>query len=157
MKFIKKHLTAIIVVLVCLILLILAGFAVYRMFYPSNDKSVYGDRLNNAPDVTDEAINKIKEELNATELVNSITYKQSVTTLKFFIDVKEDVKIAKAKELGDIVIKGLEAKVVEFYDIAVYLTQNNGEMKEYPAIGQHAKASKEFNWVVNKEVSSSEE
>lgn len=157
MKFIKKHLTAIIVVLVCLILLILAGFAVYRMFYPSNDKSVYGDRLNNAPDVTDETINKIKEELNATDLVNSVTYKQSVTTLKFFIDVKEDVKIAKAKELGDIVIKGLETKVVEFYDVAVYLTQNSGEMKEYPAIGQHAKASKEFNWVVNKEVSSSEE
>ena len=157
MEFIKKHLTAIIVALVCLVLLILAGFAIYRMFYPSNDKSVYGDRLSNAPQVTDEAINKIKEDINATELVNSVTYNQSVTTLKFFIDVKEDVKIAKAQELGDIVIENLESKVLEFYDIAVYLTQNNGEMKEYPAIGQHAKSSKAFSWVVNKEVSSSEE
>ena len=47
--------------------------------------------------------------------------------------------------------------IIDFYDIAVNLTQNEGEMIDYPAIGQKAKNSKVFNWVLNKEVSDSEE
>lgn len=157
MKFIKKHLTAIVVTIVCLILLILAAFAVYRMFYPSNDKSVYGDRLGGAPEISNEDISSIKDKINDTEFVNTIEFKESVKTLKFYIDVKGDVKIEDAKDLGDIVLEGFSADVVEFYDIAIYLTQKTGKMEEYPAIGQNAKGSKKINWVVNKEVLDSEE
>ena len=43
MKFIKQYKTVLILLVISLFLIILAAFAVYRMFYPSNDKSVYGD------------------------------------------------------------------------------------------------------------------
>ena len=157
MKFIKKHLTAIIVTLICILLLILAGFAVYRMFYPSNDKDIYGKRLENAPQINNEIILKIKDEVLESKLVNTIEYNTNVKTMKFYIDVKEDTKITKAQELSNIVIKNLSDDIVNFYDISIYLTQKNGEMVEYPAIGYHAKESNKFNWVVNKEVKTNEE
>ena len=154
MKFIKRHITAIIVTIVCLILMILAAFAVYRMFYPSNEKSVCGDR-GNGPEITDSVLSNIKD----NEIVNSASYQLGLceTTIKFYIDVKDDVKIKDAQELGDIIIENLGASSIEFYDAAIYVTQKTGEMKEYPAIGQKAKGSKKINWDVNKEVSDSEE
>jgi len=156
MKFIKKHLTAIVVILIVISLLVLAGFAVYRMFYPSNDKSVYGNRLDGAPEISNEVITKIKEELNNSKIINTVEYNKTVKTMKFYIDVKEDTKIAASQELGNIVIKNLSDDILKFYDISIYLTQKNGQMKEYPAIGYHAKESNKFNWTINKEVEDSE-
>lgn len=157
MKFIKKHLTAIIVTLICLILVILAAFAVYRMFYPSNDKSIYGKRLDNAPLISDDVISKIKEKLNNSKIVNTIEYNTSVKTMKFYIDVKENTKIENSKKLSEIIIENLNEDIIKFYDISVYLTQTSGDNKEYPAIGYHAKGTDKFNWVINKEVDNSEE
>lgn len=159
MNFIKKHLTAIIVTLVCLILLVLAGYAVYRMFYPSNDKSVHGDRGVGAPTITDTDFATVSEKIYDTDLVNKISHNisSSNTTIKFFIDVKADTKIKDAKEIEDIVLENFSADVIEFYDITINLTQKEGNMVDYPAIGQKAKNSKVFNWVLNKEVSDSEE
>lgn len=157
MKFIKKYKTALIIAFVCILLMVLAFFAVYRMFYPSNDKSVYGNRLDNAPIISDEVISKIKEDLLKTELIESFEYKTSVKTMKFYIDVKSTTKVDKAKNLSETIIANLTDDITNFYDISIYLTQKNGENVEYPAIGYHAKGEKTFNWVVNKEVSDIEE
>lgn len=159
MNFIKKHLTAIIVTLVCLVLLALASVAVYHIFYPSTDKSINGDRGAGAPLVTDTDFATVIEEINETELVNKVTYNisSSNTTIKFFIDVKSDAKIKSVKKIGDIILEGFNADVIDFYDISINVTQSEGEMVDYPAIGQKAKNSKVFNWVLNKEVSDSEE
>lgn len=157
MKFIKKHLTAIIVTFICLLLVILAAFAVYRMFYPSNDKSVYGNRLDNAPEISSEMISKIKEKMINSEIVNTIDYNTTVKTMKFYVDVKDNTKIESAKKLSNIVIENLTDDIINFYDISIYLTQKNGKMKEYPAIGYHSKGDDKFNWVINKEVEDSEE
>lgn len=157
MKFIKKNLTAIIVIIVCLILMILASFAVYRMFYPSNDKSVYGDRSEGFEQISEETINKIEDEIVKTNLVNSVTHKYnaSKTSLIFFIDVKDTTKIDEAKKLNEYVINNLNKDILGTYDITINLTQKTGTMVEYPAVGQHSEGSK-FYWVINKEVEDSE-
>lgn len=156
MKFIKRHLTALIITFICLLLIVLAALAVYRMFYPSNDKSFYGDRLNDAPEIGSEMISKIKEEMIDSEIVNTVEYNTTVKTMKFFIDVKDNVKIVKAQGLSSIIIKNLNDEIIKFYDISIYLTQKTGEMEEYPIIGYHPKESDAFNWVINKEVNDSE-
>ena len=151
MEFIKKHKVVLVITLVCLILMFLAGFAVYRMFYPSGGKRVYGDRLKNAPEIDTAVINQIKDEMTDTGLVNNIDYITSVTTMKFFIDVKSDTKVEDAQKLTDIILEKLSTKVISFYDIAVYLTQNDGDNPLYPASGYHSNDGEVFNWVLNKE------
>jgi len=150
MNFIKKHKAPLIIILICLILIVLAGFAVYRMFYPSGDKSIYGDRLKNAPVIENETINEIKDELINTNLVNNVDYKTSVRIMKFFIDVKNETSIDDAKALTSIVIEKLNSKVISFYDIEIYLTQKEGTDSSYPAIGYHNKDSEQFSWTINK-------
>ena len=158
MNFIKKHITAIIVTIVCLILIILAAFAVYRMFYPSNAKSVCGDRAASIS-VTNDEINLVKESIEATDLVNSVTYyiNDCSTTIKFFIDVKSDTKVKDAYEIGDVITKEFSADIIKAYEIDINLTQKEGNIKDYPAVGKKAKESEIIYWVLNKEVQSNEE
>ena len=156
MKFIKKHITAIIVIFICLLLMIFAAFAVYRMFYPSNNKSVYGKRLDEAPEIKNELISEIKNEISEFESVNSISYSKVAVTMKFFVDVKENVKIADAKKIGDSILSKLDSAITGFYDVEIYLTQKEGEFEEYPAIGHHSKSSEQISWVLNKDGESNE-
>ncbi len=157
MKFIKKYRTILILLVVCLLLMVLAAFAVYRMFYPSNDKSVYGDRLNGAPTITEDIINKIKEEIEDYDFVESFKYRTSVKTMVFNIDVASGTKIDKAQKLSEEIINNLTSDIIDFYDISLYLTQKDGDSVDYPAIGYSSKGSKNFMWTLNKEVSDSEE
>lgn len=158
MEFLKRHLTAIIVTIVCLVLIGLAGVAVYRMFYPSNEKSVCGDR-GSGPVISDEVMVLIKDGIMDTELVNSFNYHYNLceTTIKFYIDVKDDTVFKDVKDFGDIIVENFSADIIEFYDTSIYVTQKTGEEVEFPAIGQRAKGSKVTIWVTNKEVSDSEE
>ena len=150
MEFIKNHKATVAVAIVCFILVILAGFAVYRMFYPSSDKSVYGDRLENAPEIDNAVIEQIKNEMEKTGLITSVEYKTNVRTMKFFVDVKTSTKIKDAEKIATIILEKLSTKVIGFYDITIYFTQTDGSSEEYPAIAYHSKDSEAFHWVTNK-------
>ena len=149
MEFIKKHKAALIVTLICLILLLLAFFAIYRMFYPSNSESVYGDRLENAPEIDNAVIEQIKNDINDTGLVTDVRYETNVATMKFFIDVKSDTKLEEVQKIGDMIINTLSTKVVAFYDIEIFLDDPSDANSSYPAIGYHSKNSSEFSWIDN--------
>lgn len=157
MKVLKKYKTALLVTLICLILIVLAGFAVYRMFYPSGDKSVYGDRLQGSPLVSSEVISGIKTKIMETNLVNKVDYESNVRIMKFFIDVKKNTEITKAQNLSKILLDNLSLEILTYYDLEIYLTQNEGDNKSYPAIGYHSKDASFVSWTVNKEGVGNEE
>lgn len=146
MKYIEKNKTAVIVGVICLVLFILMAFAIYRMFYPSNG-SVYGDRLDGAPEIDKAVIEKIKNQIVDTNLVEEVNYETNVVTMKFFVSVKDSTKLDDAKKIGDIILDTLSTKVINFYDIEIYLTNEKNE--EYPAIGYHSKNASSFSWIDN--------
>ena len=146
MKFMKKNKTIVIVGIICLVLFILMAFAVYRMFYPSSG-SVYGDRLDNAPEIDNAVIEQIKSKIMDSNLVEEVKYETNVAVMKFFISVKDSTKLDDAQKLGDIILDTLSTKVTSFYDIEVYLTNENNE--QYPSIGYHSKSASSFSWTNN--------
>ena len=146
MKFMKKNKTIVIVGIICLVLFILMAFAIYRMFYPSSG-SVYGDRLDNAPEIDNAVIEQIKNKINDTNLIEEVQYETNVVTMKFFISVKDSTKLADAQKLGDIILDTLSTKVTNFYDIQIYLTNEKND--EYPSIGYHSKNASSFSWIDN--------
>lgn len=146
MKFMKKNKTIVIVGIICLVLFILMAFAVYRMFYPSSG-SVYGDRLDNAPEIDNAVIEQIKSKIMDSNLVEEVKYETNVAVMKFFISVKDSTKLADVQKLGDIILDTLSTKVISFYDIEVYLTNENNE--QYPSIGYHSKSASSFSWTNN--------
>ena len=146
MNYIKKNKTTVIVAIICLVLVVLMGVAVYRMFYPSNG-SVYGDRQENAPEIDNVVNEKIKNKIMDSDLVEEVNYNTNVTTMKFFIKVKDSAKLEKVQALSDIILDTLSTKVVSFYDIEIYLTNENNS--SYPSIGYHSKNAESFSWTNN--------
>lgn len=156
MKFIKKNKVPFIIALICFLLIILASFAIYRMFYPNGSKNLYGDRLENAPEVDNAVIEQIKNNISNTGLVEEVNYRTNVRIMKFFITVKDTAKMEDAKKIGDEILNKLSEKVKTFYDIEIYLAKSSAS-GDFPAIGYHSKNEKVFNWVLNKEVTTNEE
>lgn len=153
MNFIKTHKNALIVVLTCLVLMILALVAIYRMFYPNSSKSVYGDRTAGAPQIDSAIIEKIKNEITEKDITNSVSYRLDGVIMKFFIDTKKDTKVPDAQQLTDVILDNLALSITDFYDIQVYMTQTEKEdAVEFPMIGYHSKDAKEFTFVLNKKV-----
>ena len=150
MKFIKKHKVGIIISVICLILVVLAAVAIYSIFNPNSSKTVYGDRLEGEPEISNEVIDGIITSIKSNDFVNDISYKKNVVVLKFFIDVKADTKISKPQELGSTIIESLGTDVTNFFDVEIYLTQKEGESSDYPAIGYHSKNASKISWVINK-------
>lgn len=149
MGFIKRHKTSLIIAVVCLILIILACFAIYRMFYPSNSTSIYGNRLENAKEIDNNVIEQIKSSINESGLVTDVKYEKKVATMRFFIYVKSDTDLDDAKKFSDVILNSLSDEVITFYDIEIFLTDPQGINKDYPAIGYHSKSAEEFSWTSN--------
>ena len=146
MNFVKKNKTTVIVAIICLVLVMLMGLAVYRMFYP-NSGSVYGDRLDNAPEIDNAVIEQIKTKITEKDYVEEVKYETNVVVIKFFVSVKDGTKLKDAQKIGDIILDTLSTKVLGFYDVEVYLTNENDS--SYPSIGYHSKNAEQFNWIDN--------
>ena len=122
------------------------GFTVYRMFYPSSG-SIYGDRLDNAPEIDNAVIEQIKNKMMDTNLVEEVKYETKVATMKFFVTVKDNTKLKDAQKLDKIVLDTLSTKITNFYDIQISLINESND--DYPSIGYHSKSASSFSWIDN--------
>lgn len=147
MKFIKKHITAIIISIICIILMILVFIAVYSMFNPSNSKDIYGSRLDNEVIVSESVISSIETKLKETSIVDSVTYNKKVRIMKFIIDVKDDTKVEESYKLGNTILENLSEEILAYYDIEIYITSNT---EKYPMIGYKSKNAETFSWTLNR-------
>lgn len=151
MNFIKKHRTSLIVAMVCLILVILAVVAIYKMFYPNSGDDVYGPRLENAVEIDNAVLEKTKEDIKNLGTVNTVTYHLSGPTMKFFVDVKNDTTVEQVKEMPKIILDNFSKTVTTYYDIEIYFTQKEGKDASFPIIAYHSKSAEQFSFVINKE------
>lgn len=151
MNFIKTHQKTTIAIVACLILIILAMFAIYRMFYPNSSKSVYGDRTKNAPEIDQAVVERIKDNIENKGLTNSVSEKVNGPIIKFFIDTKKGTSVKDAQDLTIIITDNFSTSILQYYDIEVYITQKEDEIvNEFPMIGYHSKDAEEFTFVLNK-------
>ncbi len=151
MKFIKKYKIPLIVGVVCLVLITLASFAIYRMFYPNSGIDKYGSRLDGQIAIDDIAIQKIEDEITALAITNKIEYRSNGANIKFNIEVIEGTTTDAIRGIFPIIINNLSTDVLAFYDIEVFIT-GTGNV-ELPMIAYKSKAATEFSLTINKESS----
>ena len=143
MKYIKKHKERCIVIAIITVLLILIGAVIYKMLVPSDNK--YGARLDDIVAVDEAVISKIKEDLKSDD-ATEVTYNTNVKIMKFYITTTK--KSEDAKKYANTILETLSEKVVNSYDIEIYLKNENSV--DFPMIGYHSKSATSFSWVLNK-------
>lgn len=148
MDFVKKHKIGIIVSFVCLILFVLIILGIKSAFFSNMSESKYGNRLDGIEKypIEDSFVNDIKNMLEETGYVNSISYDLEGRIINFIIEVKSDVDLTTSRGLADKIAEQFNDDYKAFYDIQIFLTSEDKESEIYPTIGYKHKTSVGFKW-----------
>lgn len=149
MEFIKKHKFYIIGGIIFVIIMAFAIYGVCELVLPNSGKNIYGNRLEGieAVKVSDDTVRRIKQELEDSEKVNTVTYHLSGRILNFSIDVKKDTDLITSVSFADKLLEFLSEEQKKYFDIQVFLVCSEDEESTlYPYIGYKHKNSTGYKW-----------
>lgn len=140
MKFLKKNISAIVAVIV--FVLVVVGLLYLKDVFNADDATaIYGSRLEGREqiEITEERINQLKDSIKDSS--NETTVRIAGRIIEVIVDVKDDISIKDAKELGTPIVYTFTEEERGYYDIQIFLT-NEKNTTQFPAIGykHHTKA-----------------
>jgi len=128
--------------------LFLVAWILYGMVMPKTGTPVYGNRLEGIEEVelTEEDKSKIVSDLKEKDSVNEASVHISGKIINVLVEVKEGTKVSTAKLLRKTAIKSLSEEEMKFYDIQIFITNEDTEAKGYPVIGYKSASEKSFKF-----------
>ena len=140
MKFVKKNISAVVAIVV--FVLVVVGLLYFKEVFSGDDATaIYGSRLEGREkiEITEERINQLKKAINDSS--NETTVRIAGRIIEVIVEVKDDVSIKDAKELGTPIVYAFTEEERAYYDIQIFL-KNKKNTQQFPAIGykQHTKA-----------------
>jgi hypothetical protein len=151
MKFVKKHLVEI-VIFIIFFGIVIFGLTTFFILWNAGSGNKYGTRLNGISKVElgDKYLNSTMKKIKENEIVSKVNSNITGRIIKYIITVKNGTDLNKAKELTTVVVESLKEDELEFYDIQVYLLEEDAnEESKYPKIGYKHKSSEAFVWSNN--------
>ena len=144
MKFVKKHINAIVAIGV-LVLIVVGLLLLKSIFFPNESKAIYGTRLDgrNKVEITSDKKNDIKEELSAS--APTVEVRVAGRIVYIIAKVNGDVSLEAAKELGNKVLEKFSDKEKEYYDIQI-LIENDTNTSQFPIIGYKHHTKEAIAW-----------
>lgn len=134
--------------IIAFVILIIAGFMLYRFLFPNIGSPVYGNRLDGIEEVkiTATELTKLESTLKENKIVKNVSTNIKGKIFNVIITVADGTKATDAKNLTSIIVDGIEQKQKEYYDIQVFLKNENEEANGYPIIGYLNKELKTFSY-----------
>lgn len=146
MSFIRKNKFVILAIGIFLIIVVLA-FQIVTMFFPTEGKALYGDRLDGIEEVelSDSKLTKMEASLKSDGTVKKANVSVSGKIVEVIITVQDDTSVDTAKALNTKVLDSLSEKEKKFYDIQIFVKKDN-EATDFPIIGYKHHAKDAFSW-----------
>lgn len=141
----KKNKFTTIVFFIFLVLFII-GWIVFGLVMPKTGKPVYGNRLDGIEkvQVTDTETNDLVKALKEKDYVTTASTHISGKIINVLVEVEKGTSKSKAKTLKDEVLKAFTDDQKKFYDIQLFITNENKDAKGYPMIGYKNSTDKNF-------------
>ena len=126
--------------------LFLIGWLLFGLVMPKNGEPVYGNRLEGIEEVkvTEEQTADLVKELKSKDYVANASTHISGRIINVIVETKEGTKTSTAKTLGKVVLKAFDKDQLKFYDIQLFLNNENDNAKGYPLIGYKNSTDKDF-------------
>lgn len=143
MKFIKKNINIILAVLI-LILVLGVGIFLKVMFFPTDSKVIYGNRLEGIEKVKIKD-SKIKEMKNAIkDTTKSVNIRIAGRIIYVDVIVNKDVTLETAKGYGNTILGLLSEEEKKYYDVQFMIDKE--ESTQFPIIGYRHHANAAIIW-----------
>ncbi len=148
LKFLKRHIIAIIILIIFLIIGIVLFIFVRQILGSGNEGTIYGNRLDGIEKIglKNETLDKISTEIKKNEFVKKVAYRVEGRTINYTVDVAPNTTIENSKKVAEPILATLNNEEKTFYDIQIFVTCNEAESEEYPINGYKHRTSSEFVW-----------
>lgn len=148
LKFLKRHIIAIIILIIFLIIGIVLFIFVRQILGSGNEGTIYGNRLDGIEKIglKNETLDKISTEIKKNEFVKKVTYRVEGRTINYTVDVAPNTTIENSKKVAEPILATLNNEEKTFYDIQIFVTCNEAESEGYPINGYKHRTSSEFVW-----------
>lgn len=126
--------------------LFLIGWILFGLVMPKKGEPVYGNRLDGIEEVevTSGQTEELVKELKDKDYVVSASTHVSGRIINVLVETKKGTKPYTAKSLRTVVLKAFEKDQIDFYDIQLFITNENDKTKDYPIIGYKNASDKNF-------------
>ena len=144
MKFIKKHSSAIVGIMV--FILVFAGFMLAKsIFFPAENKAIYGSRLDGRDkvEISEETKSDIEAKIN--EGTSSVTVRVAGRIVYIDVEAEEGTSKDAARDLANKALEAFSDKEKSYYDIQI-LIANKANKEQFPIIGYKHHAKNAFSW-----------
>ena len=144
MKFLKKNISAIVAVVV--FVLVVSGLLYFKQVFNADEATaIYGSRLEGREqiEITQERINQVKTAIK--DYSNETSIRIAGRIIEVMVDVKDNVSIQDAKNLGTPIVFAFTEEERAYYDIQIFLT-NEKNTEQFPAIGYKHHTKPTLTW-----------
>lgn len=126
--------------------LFLIGWLLFGLVMPKNGEPVYGNRLDGIEkvEVTKDQTADLVKELKSKDYVANASTHISGKIINVIVETKKGTKTSTAKKLGEVVLKEFDSDQIKFYDIQLFLTNEDDSAKGYPLVGYKNSTDKNF-------------
>lgn len=149
MKLIQKNKFKIIIICIVSLILITSSYSIIRLLFPNLNTPIYGNRTKGIEKVriNDTKKTTITNNLKGVSGVKKASINIGGTLIRIIIDVNSSVDVNAAKNIGVKALTEFTTEEKDFYDIQVYITQNdNSNNNLFPIIGYKQKYSSNLVW-----------
>ena len=147
MKFIKKH-KSLVVAIIVFILIFVLFLLVYRSFFPDEETAIYGSRLEGIDKVELKKadVSKIEEALKGS--CKSVKVRTQGRIIEVSMSINDEVNRDAAKAEANKIIEQLSKEQKEYYDIQVFVSKEGKteDAVQFPIIGYKHHISEGFTW-----------
>lgn len=128
--------------------LFLLGWLLYGMIMPSSGEPVYGNRLDGIEEVelTEEDQSEIVKALKEKSYVVSASVHVSGKIINVIVKVEKGTKTSTSRALNTTITKVIDDDQKDFYDIQLFVTNEDEDASGYPVIGYKSATAKKFTF-----------
>ena len=144
MEFVKKHMSLLIAI--GIFVLIFIGFLILKsVFFPSEAKAIYGDRLKGRDkvEISEATKNKVKAELS--DSTSKVNVRVAGKIIYIDMTVTGNVNVAAAKGLANKALAVFSDQEKAFYDIQVIISSDT-DTTHFPIIGYKHHSKTAYSW-----------
>ena len=150
MKWIKKNKIMLIAILVYIVIA-LVGYKALRVFFPSTEAAIYGDRLDNKIPVEKELYEGIKTRIASQEFVKDVDVRESGRIINVVVTVMDSTSQDAAKSLSKLILEGFSDSQIGYYDFQLLIKKEDKNENDFPIIAYKQHNSTDFYWNKDRE------
>lgn len=156
MKWFKKN-KLMLIAIVVFVIIVLVGYNALKVFFPSTDSAIYGDRLDNKVPVDQKLYDELKERISKLEYTKDVSVTEKGRIINIIVTVMDSTSISASKDISKLILEGFSDSQIGYYDFQLMIKKEDSKENDFPIIAYKQHNSTDFYWNRDREKTVEEE